>query len=50
MIRCPACHTPLNVGHLLGSCTSPAKTAAARANSKRPRTKGRKNKPRAKKA
>jgi len=34
--KCPHCNKPINIGQLLGSATSEAKTAAARANANKP--------------
>ena len=34
--KCPHCDKPINIGQLLGSATSEAKTAAARANANKP--------------
>ena len=34
--KCPHCNKPINIGQIIGSVTSEAKTAASRANASKP--------------
>lgn len=48
-MNCPNCNTPLNIGSLLATIKTPAKSAASRANGRKGgRPKGSKNKKKAK--
>jgi|TARA_A100001201_G_scaffold61357_1_gene58582 hypothetical protein len=41
-IKCPHCNKPINIGQILGSVTSEAKAAAAKANASKPPAPGKK--------